>query len=115
MINDVVKILSSCRLPLNSEKELQDEIEKEFIKNRVIYDREYRLDNKNIIDFIVNKDIGIEVKIKASAKSIYRQCERYCGFNTINKLIVITNRSLGFPEEINKKACYIINIGQNWL
>lgn len=48
-------------------------------------------------------------------KKIYKQCERYANFDQVKQLVLITNRSMGFPETINNKPCYVINIGRAWL
>ena len=114
MINTILKTLYSHRFPLVVEKETQAAIEAKFAENGVPYSREHRLDEKNIPDFFVD-GIAIEVKIKGNAKTIYRQCERYCQFEEVRKLILVTNRSMGFPKQINNKDCYFINLGKAWL
>jgi hypothetical protein len=111
---DIVKLISSVRFPLQNEKETQARIEKVFIDNKVKYEREFRLDDKNIPDFFID-GIAIEIKIKGQARKIYKQCERYCGFEQVKELILITGRSMGFPEEINGKSCYVIKLGKAWL
>lgn len=113
-MEEIVKILSSNRFPLEKEKETQEVIEKKFLENGIKYSREHRLDDNNIPDFFIN-GVAIEVKIKGNAKSIYKQCERYCQFDDVKKLILVTNRSMGFPTEINGKPCYFINLGKAWL
>lgn len=119
---EIIKILSSVRLPVQDEKETHTAIEKVFFGNKVTFYREYRIDEKNIPDFLVVtkwlpivKGIAIEVKIKGSARKIYKQCERYCQFDSVSELLLITNRSMGFPKEINGKPCYFLNIGKAWL
>lgn len=114
MINTILKTLYSHRFPLVVEKETQAAIEVKFAENGVPYSREHRLDEKNIPDFFVD-GIAIEVKIKGNAKQIYKQCERYCKFDEVKKLILVTNRSMGFPKEIHGKDCYFINLGKAWL
>ena len=111
---EIINAISVCRLSVQDEKETQEQLERIFIVNQIRYEREYRLDKKNIPDFFID-GIAIELKIKGTAKKIYRQCERYCGFEQVKELILITNRSMGFPADINGKPCYIINIGRAWL
>lgn len=113
-IVDIIKLLSNKRFILNDEKELQKSIEDIFKTNSVQYEREYMLDKKNKPDFFIN-GIAIEVKIKGSAKSIYKQCERYCAFEQVKFLILVTGRSMGFPADINGKDCYVLNLGKAWL
>lgn len=116
MINKILKVLYSHRFPLVIEKETQKAIEEKFSENEIPYSREHRLDEKNIPDFFIDIDgIAIEVKVKGNAKQIYKQCERYCKFDAVKKLILVTNKSMGFPKEINGKDCYFIKIGKAWL
>lgn len=113
MIEIIINILSS-RFPLEKEKETQEAIEKKFTENGIVFNREHHLDHDNIPDFFID-GIAIEVKIKGNARSIYRQCVRYCDFNDVKALILVTNRSMGFPPEINGKPCYVVNLGRAWL
>ena len=119
MIEDVLHILSNRRFVLHDEKLLQDEIYNALLTKIYKNDikKEYHLDDKNesIIDFLVYGHIGIEVKIKGQKRAIYRQCERYCSFDDIQQLILFTNVSMGFPEQINDKDCYLINMSKAWL
>lgn len=114
MINNVLKILYSHRFTLIVEKETQAAIEQKFSENEIPFIREHHLDEKNIPDFFI-EGIAVEVKIKGNAKQIYRQCERYCQFEEVRKLILVTNRSMGFPKQINGKDCYMVNLGKAWL
>ncbi len=114
MVNEIVEILSKHRFVLDNEKEAQYQIGLVMHGNDINTEREYRLDKKNIPDFFID-GLAIEVKIKGNAKSIYKQCERYCKFDQVKELLLITNRSMGFPKEINGKPCYYLNLGKAWL
>ncbi len=114
MIHEIIKLLYSHRFPLVKEKDTQESIEQKFLDNNIKYNREYRLDADNIPDFFID-GVAIEIKIKGNAKKIYKQCERYCQFEQVKYLILVTNRSMGFPKEINNKPCYFINLGKAWL
>ena len=63
----------------------------------------------------IDNSLAVEVKIKGRAKEIYRQCERYCKIETVKSLLLITNKSIGFPKEIKGTPCYVYNIGVGWL
>lgn len=107
---EVLSCLSKYRFSLSSEKTLQAEIHKLIPE----FSREYKLDEESVVDFF--KDgIAVEVKIKGVAKAIYRQCERYCHVDQVKVLILVTNKSMGFPKEINGKPCYVLNLGRGWL
>jgi hypothetical protein len=114
MIEEIIKLLSRYKFPLSNEKELQANIFNTMLPTWKDVVREYPLNNKNVVDLYL-QGIAIEVKIHANAKSIYKQCVRYCEFDSVKQLILVTNRSMGFPKEINGKPCYVINIGKAWL
>lgn len=115
MIHQIIPLLKSKRFSLQNEKQLQQEIEELFHFGLPLeFKREFHLDNNNIIDFLVCQ-LGIEVKINAQRRAIYKQCERYCEFDQIKQLLLITNRSMGFPEQINGKDCFLFNLSKSWL
>lgn len=109
------KVLHSTPFSMESEKELQVAIHERL---KVIFQsikREVHLDQSNIIDFMVENNIGIEVKLKGSKKDIYYQCERYTKFKEIETLVLITGKSMTLPEKINGKKCVVINLSRAWL
>lgn len=112
---ELIKLLSTVRLPVQDEKETQAAIGKLLSQNKISHFKEWKFDEKNIVDFFVGAKIAVEIKIKGSARKIYKQCERYCQFESVSELLLITNRSMGFPKEINGKPCYFLNIGKAWL
>lgn len=114
-IESVIKLLNSRRLDLQDEKQLQRQLNVILSANNFKVEPEFRLDPNNIIDFLVDGNIGIEVKIKGGKKQIYKQVERYSYFNTIQTLILVTNRSMGFPQQMNGKPCFVVNLGKAWL
>lgn len=110
----IIDVLSVVKFDLHNEKSLQEQVFKALISSGVNVQKEYRLDKENIPDFYV-EGIAIEAKIKGSRPAIFKQCSRYCGFEQVKELILITNRSMGFPDQINGKPCYTINLGKAWL
>lgn len=110
----LLEILSKARFSLQDEKKLQTEIESKLAANSIIFDREYRLDKVNIPDFMIG-NIAIEVKIKGRASDIYSQLSRYSKFDQVQSIILLTNRSIGFPEHLNGKPIYILKLGKAWL
>ena len=117
LIEKVAGVLRHKRLCLHDEKELQREMHKIFLSNMDPADveRELPLDKDNIIDFRIFAQVGVEVKIKGQKRAIYKQCVRYCEFDQIKTLLLVTNKSMGFPEQINGKDCYVLNLGRAWL
>lgn len=108
------KLLSKHRLPLSNEKALQAAIGVILTANGIEHDRESRLSDKDCIDFLVG-GVGMEVKLKGSAVAIYKQCKRYCGYPEVEELLIVTNRSMGLPNEIDGKPTYLLSLGKGWL
>lgn len=104
------------RFPVQVEKETQVAIEQKLAKSGVAFFREHRLSTKDIPDFFL-PEIGvvIEVKIKGRSVDIYAQCERYCQYDQVRGLILITNKIMGFPPQISARPVYVINMGKAWL
>ena len=116
MLEKIFTLISKHRFSLDTEDHLKEQMAVILTLNGISYKKEHILDPKNIVDFF-SDGIGIEAKIKTTetAKKIYKQCVRYCEFDEIEKLILVTNKALGFPKEINGKPCYVINLGKSWL
>lgn len=120
-ITNLQRLFHTIRFPLEDEKELQRSIQSNLNRFGFHFTREQILNSaheskKDIIDFLVDPGIGIEVKIgNASKMNIYKQVERYCGFPAISAIILLTNKSMALPEMINGKPAYVINLSQSWL
>ena len=109
MISIILGKLNGIRFDLSSEKYLQSQIKDQLTDLDI--KEEYRLNSTDIVDFFID-GLTIEVKIKGNASSIYRQCVRYMKSDETKGLLLITNKSMGFPEEINGKPCYVLNLGK---
>lgn len=111
--------LSGARFSLVSEKKTQDDIEA-FLTGRCIdFSREHRMlatDGKtDIPDFMVG---GILVEVKAngaSAGPTIRQLERYAAHPEVTAIILVTNRAMNPPSEINGKPVLALSTGRAWL
>lgn len=114
LISNIIDDISKCKFSLDNEKVLQSELFSKLFKSFETTEREFHLDNKNIIDIYIS-GIAIETKIHAGAKDIYKQCLRYSKFDSVKAIILVTNRSIGFPTHLNNKPCYVINLGKAWL
>jgi len=113
-LRTITKLIQSRRFSLSDEKKLQGEIEEEFVSAGVGYRREVRLDDRNIIDFMIGP-IGIEVKIKGARLNIFRQIERYAAFGDVEKLLLVTNVPMGMPELVKGKPIHVLNLAKAWL
>lgn len=114
-VGEIFHCLSSRRLSLSDEKKTQTEIADAFDECGISYEREFRLSGKDIIDFMIDGRIGIEIKIKGSRMAIFRQVERYAEHDAVKELILVTNVPTGFPKEVNGKPVYVLNLAKAWL
>jgi hypothetical protein len=112
---EIVKLFATSRFTLESEKQLQNSIHEKMKEKRFSVEREVHLDDKNIVDFIVEDNIAIEVKLQGTKKAMYYQCERYTRFSKVEVLLLITNKAVTLPPTINGKKCYTINLSRSWL
>lgn len=98
----------------DTEAELQTAIG-EILKDHAIqYKREWRLNEKDRIDFLIG-GLGIEVKITGSRSDLIRQLHRYAQSEQIDSLVLVTTllRHRDLPTEINAKPITIIVL-ENW-
>lgn len=114
-IHEVIKAFSAHQLDFSSEDVLQSQIAQMFTEIGISFQREVRLSAQDRIDFLVEDGLGVEVKIKGSPHAIYRQCKRYCASGQIRTLLLVTGRSMGLPDQINGKDCYVHLLGRSWL
>lgn len=110
----IVDLLMRQRLSLSDEKQLQAEMAAVFTRAGLPFEREVRLGDGDIVDFMVC-GTAIEVKIKGSKRSIYRQCERYCAHDRVAELVLATNMPMALPTEICGKPVVVSLLGVGWL
>ena len=110
----LLNLLSAYKFSLGSEVVLQKQIADALTKAGIPFEREYRLSARDRVDFF-SEGAAIEIKIKGQAKAIYKQCERYAKHDCVESIILITNKSMGLPSEINKKPAYMFRLGRSWL
>jgi hypothetical protein len=110
----LVRVLSSRRFRLDSEKLLQDQVASALGAAGYAARREARLAPSDVIDFLV-EDVGIEAKIKGQRRAILRQCERYCRCDAVGALVLVTNAAMGFPPALEGKPVFVVALGRGWL
>lgn len=96
---------------MGSEALLQEDVERHLHAGAIPYLREHILGPCERVDFLVAGHIAVELKIRASRKSIYRQLERYAKHEIVEGLILVTASALGMPKEIGGKPVYIVQLG----
>lgn len=112
-------IIVRSRCDLSVEKQTQADIEKAFAQlggHNIGWQREYRLGDRDIVDFLIDGRLALEVKLKRHRKvEVFRQLERYADYSRVEATMLATNLSMGLPEEIAGKPAYYVSLGQAWL
>lgn len=109
------RLLMGWRFPLTDEKQTQAKIEEALSFSMVPFVREHELGDAGKIDFMVDGNIGIEVKIKGAKMAIYRQCERYCKRDEITHFMLFSLVPMALPKEIEGKPATFVHMGTAFL
>lgn len=114
-IPEIVAIIRRSRLDLSDEKMTQSDLARVFLAAGVKFEREVRLSESDVVDFMIN-GVAIELKLrKVSKLAVYRQLARYAEHDKVQSLILLTSTSMGLPETINGKDAYLVKLGEAWL
>jgi hypothetical protein len=111
----IAQTISRTRLPLARESATQSALAVAFARAGIRFEREVSLNAADRVDFIVSDWIAVEVKVKGSRTSIYRQCVRYCLHERVLALILASNVAMGLPPLIEGKPARLVNLGRAWL
>ena len=116
LFNKTLKALQLIRVNLvRDEFLLQNIIAKALDNAEITYSKEHKLAPRNRIDFLVDGGIGIEVKKgKPYTRQVIGQLERYTAFPEITAIILVVERNLDMPKEINGKKCYSFGLNKLW-
>ena len=111
----IIEVLTTRQWPLSDEKLLQPLIAIEFVRAGLSdIAREVHLGKRDIVDFLIG-DVAVEVKVKGDRRAIYRQLERYCGYEAVGAIVLATNVPMNLPELIEGKPASIAALGRGWL
>lgn len=114
MMQNIKAIIEQHRLPLTDEKVTQAAIANALELAGVSFEREVRLSDADIVDFMVG-NIAIEVKIKGAKAAIYRQLERYAEHDNVSSILLVTSRSMHLPALINGKPTLVASLSRGWM
>lgn len=115
MIEELLTCLRSSRFPVTTEIKTQDAIEQALIEAGIEFEREFRLSAKDRVDFFVN-GVAVEIKVRAaSARAIFRQVERYARHDIVTAIVLVSNKPMGLPAQINGKPAYFVNLARAWM
>jgi len=112
---EVARLIMSWPIVLGSEKSVQERLSALLDEAGIRHKREVELGPGDLVDFMIEGGIALEVKLKASKRAIYRQCARYCAHPSVKALVLASATAMGFPPEIHGKPCWVASLGRGWL
>ena len=121
LVSRIVRLLERAPLPLSDEKALQAEMLALLQHDGLAVEREVRLGEGDIVDFLIldgqsyRSGLAVEVKIKGQRRAIYRQIERYCTHPRVTEIVLATNVPMGLPDTIHGKPARVAQLGRAWL
>jgi hypothetical protein len=116
-MQQIIDVLKTLRInPVNEEYDLQAEIEKLLIDAEIHYERECKLGPRNRVDFLTFRNgIAIEVKKgKPNKAQAIGQLQRYAEFDRVKGIILVIEKNMDVPREINGKPCVSLGLNKLW-
>lgn len=111
-----LEALKKLRLHVVKEEQyIHEQIKNVLNKHQIRYYHEYYLGPQNRVDFLTSGGTAIEVKKgRPHMNSLLNQIERYLSFNKVKGMIVVTEKGLPLPNEINGKPVQLISLNRLW-
>ena len=111
----MISLVRRTRLPLHDEKSAQVALQAAFLADGIPHEREFSLSKADIVDFLIEGGIALEMKLKGSRSQILRQIERYAEHDQVQEIILLTGRCMHIPDEINGKRAVVVWMSGAWL
>lgn len=112
----MINVLQNIRVNImRDEFKLQEIIAREFTRAGILYEKEYLLGPRSRIDFLVAGGVGVEVKKgKPYRRQVAEQLAKYAASPEITSIVLVVERTLDIPKEINGKRCYSFGLNKLW-
>lgn len=115
-VEEVVNALSTLRIcVVRQEFDLHSKIESALKKQKINYQKEFRIGPGKRIDFIIPGGIGIEVKkSRPEPRALTNQLEKYLSSPELTSLILVLEKSILMPDEICGKPIRVVSTNALW-
>lgn len=91
-VSDLAAYLRAWRFAFASEAELHAGITKALTEEDWTFEHEVTLSPRDRIDFLVERSIGVEVKVKGRRAAVEDQLARYAEHDRLKALVLVTTR-----------------------
>ncbi len=114
-LQQITSIIQSIHFPfLTDEYQIHRLIAAALSTANIRFQHEYKLGSYARIDFFV-EGIGIEVKTnKADRRAILAQLKKYAAYDAVYAIIVVVQRAMKLPAELDHKAIISIPVYRSW-
>ena len=114
-MNDIITAIMKLRInPVIEEYELQIKIADVLEREGLSFKKEYKLAPRNRVDFFID-GIVIEVKKgKPYGRQVIEQVRRYSEYEEVKGVILVVEKNLDLPREVNGKPCMSLGLNKLW-
>lgn len=114
-IEDILSALSKIRISRTmDEHHIHEEIKKALNKEKIRYKHEYKLLSHKRFDFWIDGIILEVKKQKPQKMQLLNQLNRYTKVPDVKAIIVVLEKSISIPHEINGKPVVVKSLNANW-
>lgn len=111
----VFGLLFGKRFSLEDEKRTQAEIAAIFAAELDLdWAREVPIAG-GVIDFVIDGDTGVEIKLRARELEVRRQMLRYAREPSLNGFVLVTSKPVALGSELMGKPAAVLDLGRAWL
>jgi hypothetical protein len=116
LIENILSSLGELRIGISSDEfQIQSMVEQALLEHQISFEKEYRLAPRNRIDFFIDGGIGLEVKRgKPNKTQVTKQLQRYATSEEIKAIVLVVDRTVAIPNEINGKKCILFGLNRLW-
>lgn len=113
---DVCRALHGVRFPLRPERLTQEKILARLRQHYPfhLFEDEKKVGNLRLDIFVTGLCIEIKAN-RAVPKQVREQLERYAALPEVLEILLITNRAVAVPEELNGKPVFTFSLGAAWI
>lgn len=115
--SEIAAALRKKEFRYDNERDLQDGIERALAEGKFTYERERRLGDAGVADFLVSSSVCLEVKVEGAPAMVARQLLRYAGRPEVLEILLVTGRAaLGrLPPTLRGKPVTVLALWRSLL
>ena len=113
---DIIEAVSRLRITKRNleEKEIQNLVEKALQETNIDFEKEKNLAPRNRVDLFID-GIVVEIKKRRPPRTqVINQLTRYASLPAVREVVLILERYMDLPEEINGKPVSVVSLNKLW-